>query len=280
MNKNNKLTILGIFVSISAILNSIGILILNDILTRSIKNSLPVPLILLIGFIPFILFFILVFVLPQDDNSSKKTKQLSLFSQQPKMISPDITPFHLSSEFILWDEATIMFWIYVTPVGYGIRSVNHNQSRYILCHYTNIVDNKKHVNWFSLRYSTEQQWQLNISGKDGNPWTLRIGDRLDSGWHHFMVSWSRKEDKISCYVDLGEKNAGAVVEKFPVQFWPTEASNPVIFGIWPNYKKSTFRSDRCCNTKIYQMVVKNEYLKPSDQTIRTHAELLSAPSVI
>lgn len=173
----------------------------------------------------------------------------------------------VSSEFLNWDRGTILINVLVPPIGHGLRPAPGN--RYILGH---INDNNggddKERNFFGLRYSMRNKWEVDFSNADGErlpeiQW-LSLEDGLEEGWHQFMVSWDRRKPEIIFVIDGNRRTTSS---RF-LNFWPVSFADSVTVGAWPTGYPESF-----VETKLSNLWVCNQALDENHQIVLEHRSI-------
>lgn len=193
-----------------------------------------------------------------------KTPQLIMGEKKNRLV--------ITSEFILWEKCTILVWIYVTPQGSGIRNAPHN--RYIFGHHTG---NHPTIKWrdknvFAMRYSLNNKWVVifNNATADESDATLSVDDKLNTGWHHFLISWDKSKPSVNLLIDEGLSGNDLLEEAFRNHYPELRADN-ISVGSWPNNWEGHY-----CETQLYNLQIINEYYENLDNIIRDH--IRSKPS--
>lgn len=191
------------------------------------------------------------------DQGSSTEDEIDIFrpfSEVREINSSKRNSCKIDSSYVLWECGTIMCWVYVSPPSEGIRELKKH--RYIFAHITGYQSTPQllYYNRFSLGClgkNEAKRWEVTLTNKNGKSSTLTIADKLETGWHHFMFSWNRKEKQMSFFIDLGEH--GNVLK--PVSNWPEKTGNNLTIGTW-----ATDNDGHYCNTKIAYPKIINKSL--------------------
>ncbi len=160
--------------------------------------------------------------------------------------------FKSDSNIVMWECGTIMCWVYVTPLGEGIRDLKNN--RYIFGHITKADPNSTYYNRFSmgcLGKKGEKRWEVTLTNNDAKSSLLTIKDKLETGWHHFAISWNRKKKKVEFFIDKGDNGH----DFKPISNWPEKIGENLVIGGWA--KEHDFHY---CNTSIAYPEIINKCL--------------------
>lgn len=172
----------------------------------------------------------------------------------------------INADFLLWPECCVMLWVLVPPKGEGLRDSPSN--RYLLAHHTGQVEGtEKFRNQFALRHSsTRRSWECETSNNmaEYGP-SLAATDGLESGWHHFLISWSRAQPKRILLIDGGR--AGSDVSSAAMVNWP-ERAGKLFIGTWVSEWHEHF-----CETKIASLRVVDRFLSADDTEVHDHLQL-------
>lgn len=178
-------------------------------------------------------------------SSSRKNKQL------------------VASDFILWDECTLMVWVYMPPRGEGLRDSNHN--RCLLAHTTGRTDTGENYNGFTLRHNEYQQWKFSFSNNKAKYGSkqLLVDDGLEHGWHHLLIRWNKLAPELSFLIDKG--NCGNDRSSSFLSYWPEKNDENITVGAGTSGDASTY-----CETKLLSLWICNKFLSPDDEILITH----------
>jgi len=168
----------------------------------------------------------------------------------------------LSSVFLGWERCTIMFWVLVPPKGKDLRNAPHN--RYLLAHQFGGDD----YNRFSLRYTGDGDWRVDISGSQGELQQIVVDDGLSSGWHHFMLAWDRGKPELTFLIDGGNSGNGRL-ESY-LSNWPERLDDSVYIGAWVG---RLVYDESYCDTKLFELWVYDRFLDASDRSVQEHLAL-------
>jgi len=213
-----------------------------------------------IGILPF---------LPGQVRSIRKYKckemtTRSYFSEPIFISATRNNQRRIDSDFILWEQCTLMIWVLVPPKDEGLRDAPTN--RYILAHHTGRAEKGKHMyyNQFCLRYSRHNKWQVTFSSNEAEypSSSPAVKDGLTRGWHHFLISWERSRPKLVLLIDGGISGSDIITSSF--SSWPERTADKAIAGAWP--------SGHYCETKLFNLVIVNRYLEPTDDIVTEHLQ--------
>lgn len=171
----------------------------------------------------------------------------------------------IDSRCLLWDQCTIALWVFVPIRGKGLRNSPHN--RYILAHHTGRAATRQeaYCNQFCLRHTSADggYWSFTVSDNTPNytPSPIRIDDYIGSGWHHFILAWSRSLHKARLQVDCG---AGGE-ESVDLPLWPDRDAGSITIGTWVTPWHGHY-----CETRLSRLLMCDQFLDPSDSSIRKH----------
>jgi len=196
-----------------------------------------------------------------------------LYFDKPLLISyASRNRLKINSGFINWEQCTIMIWVLVTPKGEKLRESPEDYARYLLAHQTGSWNSTmtQWVNLFALRYA-QGRWQVALSNNkaEGLSPSISVEDGLASGWHHFLVTWSRAKSELSFWID-GDEHGSKVSQSFH-SHWPEKLSDEVTVGAWTMDGEDY--SNRYCETQLYRLLIVPQFLKPSDPLAKGHLRL-------
>lgn len=199
-------------------------------------------------------------------NLKAETEIIRPFPEVRDINSIKKNSYKTSSEFIMWEQGTVMCWVYVNPEGEGIRDRQNNH--YILGHITKAESNSIYYNRFSigcLGKSNPKRWEVTLTNNKAEQSTLPIQDKLVTGWHHFMCSWNRKKNEMNFLIDKGEKGNNFSQS---MMYWPEKAGDKLVIGAWASDHEGHY-----CNTKIAFPEIINKYLShDSPEVIDNYAK--------
>lgn len=184
---------------------------------------------------------------------------------EPRLISSDKkNQRKIDSQFLFWEKCTIMMWVLVPPEGEGLR--DSPDYRFLLGHHTGrIEDRYAYYNQFSLHRNSENAWEVTFSNNEGEYTSspLLIADRLDTGWHHFLVAWDRSShnSELVFAIDGGRRND---ISK-STDCWPERLEDKVCVGAWMNDWHGNY-----CETKLYQLLIFDDFLEVTDSATKKH----------
>jgi hypothetical protein len=244
----------------------------KGIRTSNIDLSLDIAGRIVVGILGLILIFFYWRGRIIIHAKNSKFKIPPLFSDKPfEIIYKKRNCRKINSEFILWDKCTIMFWIYIPPKNEGIR--NSPSNRYILSHYTGVVNPKDSYttfyNQFCLRHNTKNKWSIAVSNNQAEyikPITL--DDELLVGWHHFFVAWNTLENELKFLIR--DRNGEVRIEDvFDNCFdhWVEKLHNKVTVGAWQKPSECHY-----CEAKLYNFLIICEYLNERSRNFKRHLE--------
>ncbi len=181
----------------------------------------------------------------------------------------------IKSEFLDWSQCSIMLWVLVPPKGEGLRAPKGRKSRYILGHQLGgwEANNGEWHNLFSLRYRVVEEdaiWEVAISNDRARRLLPRMThlDRLDPGWHHFLIRWDSSKPEISFWIDGGA--GGNVISQRFQGTWPRKLADTVTVGAF----SVNGREDEVtyCETQLCRLVIINRFLEISDPLVKKQLE--------
>jgi len=171
----------------------------------------------------------------------------------------------IPSDFLYWQQCTIMMWVLVPPRGQGLRDSPSN--RYLLAHHTGKTNSENHTyfNHFSLEHSAGRVWRVRFSNDKAeypNP-PLLIQDGLDPGWHQFLIAWDRSEPKIVFLIDAG-RSGNDYLTSFSKN-WPERLADNLTVGTW-------VIDMECHNSeaKLFKLSIFDRFLESTDSAVKTH----------
>lgn len=171
----------------------------------------------------------------------------------------------IESDFLTFERATLLMWVRVPPVGQALRdSPSH---RYLVAHNTGEKEPKEgyYRNQFSLRHSSRRgRWELTLSNDNAEYHEgLFIGDGLEEGWHHFMISWDHKKPLIRLHIDADA--GGSSVSTSYLPNFPTKLAGNVSIGSWTSDWAGHY-----AETMIARVWVVNSALSVADEIVKEH----------
>jgi hypothetical protein len=173
----------------------------------------------------------------------------------------------IGSDFLLWDQCTLMLWVLVPPLGAGLRDAPHY--RYLVAHHTGDAEDLQNYNAFALRYTPDHHWEVVFSNNKAQyaAEALRIDDRLEPGWHHFLITWDRLKPELLFLIDRGRR--GGNRSEIFLAYWPERLSENAVLGAWmPAYEESY------CDTKLWHVWICDRYVRPTDPIAEGHFRLV------
>jgi hypothetical protein len=192
----------------------------------------------------------------------------SLF-QGPQFISAAVKDQpKISASFVRWQQCTIVAWVLVPLKGQGLRG--GPTYRYLLSHRTHQLEKGKDSNVFALRYypPEDNQWGIWISNEQAEHNHLTISDRLEPGWHHFLIAWDHSVPRLVFLIDGGSQGSNCTSSYRTC--WPARHTNDAFVGSWvappPPFANSY------CETRLSHLLLFDSYLTPEDPVIRDHLE--------
>jgi len=166
----------------------------------------------------------------------------------------------INSDCVRWECGTIMCWVYVDPIGEGIRDSQNN--RYIFAH-TTTPGKSPYYNRFSLGClgKDEKSWEVILTDNKTVPCKLSIRDKLKTGWHHFTFSWNRTKSEMLFFIDKGLEGN----DLKPITNWPEKFADNLVIGAW-----ATEHDCHYCNTRIAYPVIIKKYLDCNSPEVIKH----------
>jgi hypothetical protein len=177
----------------------------------------------------------------QQENKQNVRQQIRELQESVFITSGSKNHLRIQSDFLSWNLCTIMLWVFVPELGQDLRNAPNN--RYLLAHQT---DQKLESNRFALRYSKNNVWEVQFSNDKANPHTLKIADSLSPGWHHFFISWDRRNSNLMFRIDGGSR--GSEQSKTFVIYTPERLSDTVTVGAWAFPYEDSY-----CDTKLGEL---------------------------
>jgi len=174
----------------------------------------------------------------------------------------------IPANFIQWDECTLMVWVYIPPLGDGVRDGNKN--RCLFSHTTGHNDAWANFNGFTLRHNEHNQWHFSFSNSKARYASkpLLIEDSLDAGWHHFLLQWNKFIPELKLLIDKGVR--GSARSNTFLSYWPEKNAENITVGAWENGDSNSY-----CETKLLSLWVCNKYLSMDDDMLRTHYSMIA-----
>lgn len=191
--------------------------------------------------------------------------------QQPTLISAERNNrLKIKSSFLLGEEGTLMFWLFVPTKGEKLRDSKFN--RYVFSHQTgaNFVEaTKQWVNLFCFRYSSGY-WQVVFSDNAAvtSPNTINLEDKLSTGWHHFLITWNKSKSELLFLID-GGKSSSKIIS--PITNWPEKLNPEFTIGSWTMDKGW---EDRYCETQIYRFKIHEQFLEANHAVVQAELTML------
>jgi hypothetical protein len=173
-----------------------------------------------------------------------------------------ISPARIRSDFLDWDQCTLMMWVLVPTRGQSLRDAPNN--RYLLAHHT---DPTKHCNQFALRYSSSNHWEVLFSNSRAQLNKLSIADGLDCGWHHFLIAWDRTSPNLAFVID--REIGGSDRSQAYLPHWPEHLNDNVTVGAWVSADETSY-----CETSLFELWILHRFLGPADPVVRDHFDLI------
>ncbi|GIV97246.1 MAG: peptidase M23 [Herpetosiphonaceae bacterium] len=124
------------------------------------------------------------------------------FSEAVRVAAQSILSFPVSSNLEL-EEGTLAFWALV-PERFPSTSTGRN---YLIAASDHPADPARiYSGTFALRYEAARDqrpalWSFWTVSDEGQPHNLAVPDTLKPGWHHFTLSWLRRNGEKKLYID-------------------------------------------------------------------------------
>lgn len=169
----------------------------------------------------------------------------------------------IPSDFIQWDECTVMVWVYIPQQGEGLRDSYRN--RCLFSHTTGHTENWANFNGFTLRHNEYNQWHFSFSNGKAKYSSSRviIEDGLEPGWHHFILQWNKLLPELKLLIDKGV-NGNARIGSF-LSYWPEKNAENLTVGAWESGEPKSY-----CETKLLSLWISNKYLSVDDELVSSH----------
>jgi hypothetical protein len=147
----------------------------------------------------------------------------------------------LDARILAEESGSVIAWFVVTK-----EHLESEQDKwmYILAHASSngerVVKGGTNVylNMWAIRRLTGKspQWGFVISNENGTSNISRFIDRrvLNEGWHSIGITWSKKANRITFYVDGVRKESDAF------KYWPDTIESNFTVGTWPTQTKREF----------------------------------------
>jgi len=210
----------------------------------------------------FIVWFIVWFVVRRRDPEVQRFKgELEITAERKNRQ-------HIDGTFLGWRQCTLMLWVLIPPEGEGLRKAP--DYRYILAHQTNDSTESENRNFFALRYTPDEHWQVAFTNEHAQypPESLVIPDGLQAGWHHFQIRWDHSKPEIVFRIDEGRNGDNRSTTY--LTYWPKRQAQNVMIGAWITTDPY---SSSYCETTLYELQLFSDYLEPNDKRIRNHLKL-------
>jgi len=191
-----------------------------------------------------------------------ETEIIRIFSDIREISSSKKNSHKTSANYVMWECGTILCWVYVNPLDKGIRDLQNN--RYVFAHMTKAEPNSIYYNRFSmgcLGKNGEKRWEVTLTNDNAVQSKLTIPDKLETGWHNFVFSWSRSKSEMIFFIDRGKKGNDLKSNTN----WPEELGSNLVIGTW-----ATDNDGHYCNTKIAYPEIINKYLDCDSPEIIEH----------
>jgi hypothetical protein len=175
----------------------------------------------------------------------------------------------VGADFILWDECTLMFWIFVPPQGQGLRDSNTN--RCLFSHTTGHNEKWNNFNGFTLRHNEKREWHFSFTNDKANypPKPMIIEDGLEAGWHQIIIAWNKLLPELQFLIDKGI--GGNARSPIFLSFWPERTAANVTIGAWETGDPKSY-----CETKLLSLWICNKYLPIDSELVNAHFSLKPA----
>lgn len=168
----------------------------------------------------------------------------------------------INSDFLGWDQCTLMIWVLVPKRGNSLRNAPDN--RYLLAHQTEGISD---FNRFALLYSSSNRWEVQFSNNKAESNQLRIDDGLDQGWHHFLIAWDRTRPDLVFLID--GRVGGSDRSKSYLPCWPERLGDFITVGAWVSAYDTSY-----CETNLFGLWILDRFLEPTDPIVKEHLDLI------
>lgn len=164
-----------------------------------------------------------------------------------------------TSEFLHWSQCTIVLWVCVPPMGERLRDAP--DYRYLLAH-QKPENGPPNRNKFGLCYTPDRRWQVEITNNAGTWERVGFLDKLEPGWHHFLIGWNHTDPKLAFCIDKGQGGSD-YTETYRAK-WPEERHKAAYIGAWmaENPYESSY-----CETEVFNLQIWKRFLELTDPIV-------------